>query len=87
MDESKSMFIANISHELRTPLALILGLTEKLLQSDEAQTWTEDITRSLHIITDNANILLKVIYIANFWLNSDRSRNAKLINEFFASST
>jgi PAS domain S-box-containing protein len=59
LDESKNVFIANISHELRTPLALILGLTEKLLDSDEAKTWTDDITRSLQIITDNANILLK----------------------------
>lgn len=66
------MFVANISHELRTPLALILGLTEKVLCSDDAKLWDQDNTKSLETVIDNANILLKVRTI--FILFSDRLR-------------
>jgi PAS domain S-box-containing protein len=59
LDESKSMFVANISHELRTPLALILGMTEKVLYSEDAKQWDHDNTKSLETVIDNANILLK----------------------------
>jgi signal transduction histidine kinase len=54
------MFVANISHELRTPLALILGMTEKVLYSEDAKQWDHDNTKSLETVIDNANILLKV---------------------------
>jgi signal transduction histidine kinase len=54
------MFVANISHELRTPLALILGLTEKVLKSDDCRHLQHENSKSLETVIDNANILLKV---------------------------
>ncbi|HEY9643766.1 MAG TPA: ATP-binding protein [Coleofasciculaceae cyanobacterium] len=58
LDQLKTQFFANVSHELRTPLALILGPTEKLLDS---QNLTEDQRRSLSVADRNARLLLKQV--------------------------
>jgi len=56
LDEMKTRFFANISHELRTPLALILGPTEKLLNSTGL---TRAERRDLEVVVRNARILQK----------------------------
>jgi signal transduction histidine kinase len=58
IDELKTQFFANVSHELRTPLALILGPTQKLLESDAL---TSQQRHDLEVINSNARILLKQV--------------------------
>jgi len=56
LDQLKTQLFANVSHELRTPLALILGITEKLLSSEDTRIAQR---HSLGSIERNARILLK----------------------------
>jgi signal transduction histidine kinase len=56
LDQLKTQLFANVSHELRTPLTLILGLTEKLLNSRETPFAMHN---DLHSIDRNAKLLLK----------------------------
>ncbi|EKV29802.1 multi-sensor signal transduction histidine kinase [Caenispirillum salinarum AK4] len=56
LDEVKSQFFANVSHELRTPLALMLGPTERMLQSGSL---TQAEHRDIEVIRKNAFMLLK----------------------------
>jgi signal transduction histidine kinase len=58
LDQLKTRFFANVSHELRTPLTLILGPTEKLLNTDGL---TEEQNQSLTVIQRNAHLLLKQV--------------------------
>src|SRR5262249_20144632 len=58
LDHMKSIFLANISHELRTPLALILGPTEKWLNSTDL---SEEQSRDLDVVMRNARSLLKTV--------------------------
>ena len=58
LDHMKSIFLANISHELRTPLALILGPTEKWLNSRDL---SEEQSRDLDVVMRNARSLLKTV--------------------------
>jgi signal transduction histidine kinase len=54
LDELKSRLFANVSHELRTPLALVLGPTERLLESAELDVV---VRRQLEIVQRNARTL------------------------------
>jgi PAS domain S-box-containing protein len=54
LDQTKTQFFANVSHELRTPLALIIGLTDKLINTPERSP--ED-RRDLAIVARNARAL------------------------------
>ncbi len=56
IDFLKTQFFANVSHELRTPLALILGPTQKWLESAEV---SPDVRHDLQLINRNASTLLK----------------------------
>ena len=58
LDYMKSVFLANISHELRTPLALILGPTEKWLNSADL---SEEQHRDLDVVMRNGRSLLKTV--------------------------
>ena len=58
LDHMKSVFLANISHELRTPLALILGPTEKWLNSADL---SEEQHRDLDVVMRNGRSLLKTV--------------------------
>ena len=58
IDELKTQFFANVSHELRTPLALILGPTQKLLESDALNAQQR---HDLEVVDSNARILLKQV--------------------------
>lgn len=55
LDQIKSDFFANVSHELRTPLSLILGPTQKLIDSSEV---SEEVRSQLRIVARNAHLLL-----------------------------
>ncbi len=56
----KDEFLANVSHELRTPLNAILGLSETLLEQDEA-TLTPRQVRSIATISASGAHLLDLI--------------------------
>ncbi|HEY6806775.1 MAG TPA: ATP-binding protein [Pyrinomonadaceae bacterium] len=72
LDQLKSEFFANVSHELRTPLTLIIGPTEKLINSGD----TSDIVkRSLHTVLRNARLLLGHV---NDLLDGSKSEAGKL---------
>jgi signal transduction histidine kinase len=58
LDRMKSVFLANVSHELRTPLALILGPTEKCINSG---LLPEQLHRDLEVVMRNARSLLKAV--------------------------
>ena len=53
----KTRFLANMSHEMRTPLNGVLGITESLMDSDQAKSIQED----LQIIYSSAKCLLDII--------------------------
>ncbi len=55
LDDLKTQFFANVSHELRTPLALILGPTERLLESPDI---SKSARRDLEVVARNARTLL-----------------------------
>lgn len=56
-DKMKSRFFANISHEFRTPLTLILGPTEKIINS----TKEEETQKQTGLIKRNAVRLLNLV--------------------------
>src|SRR5215475_11794592 len=76
LDHMKSIFLANISHELRTPLALILGPTEKWLNSGDL---SEEQSRDLDVVMRNARSLLKTV---NDLLDVSKLEAGKLIPEY-----
>ena len=55
---AKSQFLANMSHEMRTPLGVILGFTDLLLNSSDAD---EDLPDGLKTIRRNGFHLLSLI--------------------------
>src|SRR5262249_6943130 len=56
LDELRTKFFANVSHELRAPLALILGLTERLVEEGDLP---ERERHDLEVIDRNAQTLFK----------------------------
>lgn len=56
-DKLKSAFLANMSHEIRTPLNAIVGFSDLLAMTDDA----EDREEYCHIINTNNELLLKLI--------------------------
>jgi signal transduction histidine kinase/DNA-binding response OmpR family regulator/ligand-binding sensor domain-containing protein len=58
IDSLKSHFFSNISHEFRTPLTLILGNTERLIQTAQDESWLKD---AYNVIRRNANRLLRLV--------------------------
>ena len=56
-DKLKSVFLANMSHEIRTPLNAIIGFSELLMTTTEAEEQKE----YSQIINDNNELLLKLI--------------------------
>src|SRR5262245_38028621 len=76
LDHMKSIFLANISHELRTPLALILGPTEKWLNSGDL---SEEQSRDLDVVMRNARSLLKTV---NDLLDVSKLEAGKLTPEY-----
>lgn len=56
-DKLKSAFLANMSHEIRTPLNAIVGFSDLLSVTDDA----EDKEEYCHIINTNNELLLKLI--------------------------
>ena len=56
LGQMKTRFFSNVSHELRTPLALILGPTEKMLDSSRLDPSQR---HNLEVIARNARTLLK----------------------------
>jgi len=76
LDHMKSIFLANISHELRTPLALILGPTEKWLNSRDL---SEEQSRDLDVVMRNARSLLKTV---NDLLDVSKLEAGKLTPEY-----
>jgi signal transduction histidine kinase len=58
VDQLKTQFFANVSHELRTPLSLILGPTDRLLQSPDI---SEEQHYLLGLIHRNGRLLLKQV--------------------------
>ncbi len=56
----KDEFLANVSHELRTPLNAILGLSETLLEQDEASLTPRQV-RSIATISASGTHLLELI--------------------------
>ena len=57
MDRLKSAFLANISHEIRTPLNAIVGFSDLLVESDNA----EDRRKYIAIVRENNSLLLQLI--------------------------
>ncbi len=55
LDQLKSEFFANVSHELRTPLSLIIGPTEKLIDSPAV---SDEVSDQLRMVVRNAQLLL-----------------------------
>lgn len=53
----KSAFLANMSHEIRTPLNAIIGFSNLLAETDDAEEKKEFV----HIITSNNELLLQLI--------------------------
>jgi signal transduction histidine kinase len=58
LEALKTQFFANVSHELRTPLTLVLGPTEKLLDSPGL---TDDQRAELRVVQRNARQLLREV--------------------------
>ncbi|WP_300700356.1 response regulator [Bacteroides sp.] len=56
-DKLKSAFLANMSHEIRTPLNAIIGFSELLVESDDADEKAE----YWRIIESNNELLLRLI--------------------------
>lgn len=56
--EAKLQFLSNMSHELRTPLNGILGMTQLLLDGDQAQGETREF---LGIIRQSAEVLMHIM--------------------------
>lgn len=56
-DKLKSAFLANMSHEIRTPLNAIVGFSDLLAVTDDA----DDREEYSHIINTNNELLLKLI--------------------------
>lgn len=56
-DKLKSTFLANMSHEIRTPLNAIVGFSELLTETDDA----EEKFKYKQLIETNSEILLKLI--------------------------
>ncbi len=59
--QAKSEFLAAMSHELRTPLTAILGFTQTLKASDEADHFSKQALDSLNTISRNGEHLLALI--------------------------
>ncbi|MCI1721075.1 MAG: ATP-binding protein [Bacteroidales bacterium] len=57
MDKLKSSFLANMSHEIRTPLNAIVGFSDLITTSDDA----EEKTQYMQIIHENNDLLLNLI--------------------------
>ena len=56
-DKLKSVFLANMSHEIRTPLNAIVGFSNLLLETENAEERTE----YMEIINSNNELLLRLI--------------------------
>lgn len=56
-DRLKSAFLANMSHEIRTPLNAIVGFSNLLIESDDA----DDRCEYMAIVQENSELLLKLI--------------------------
>ena len=56
-DKLKSAFLANMSHEIRTPLNAIIGFSDLICQTDDAEEKEEYI----RIVTSNNELLLQLI--------------------------
>ena len=56
-DRLKSAFLANMSHEIRTPLNAIVGFSNLLAETDDA----EERRDYIHVVEENNDLLLKLI--------------------------
>ena len=57
LSDAKLRFFTNISHDLRTPLTLIVSPLQSLLKEQHS----ESVSKRLHIIDKNANLLMQQI--------------------------
>ena len=58
LDALKSQFFANVSHDLRTPLTLILGPTQRIIDSPET---ADPVRRVLTVVVRNARLLHRYV--------------------------
>jgi signal transduction histidine kinase len=56
-DKLKSSFLAHISHEIRTPLNIIIGFTDMLSQTDDAEQ-REELNQ---VVRQHSNVMLKMV--------------------------
>lgn len=75
-DRAKSAFLATISHEIRTPMNGVLGMTELLLQEEQAASIREQLTviqRSGHLMVALINDVLDFAKIEAGRLSLERT--------------
>jgi len=93
LDEIKTRFFTNISHEFRTPLTLILGPTDRLMQSiadTHQKAMLKTISHNAHSLLDLINQLLYISKIEKGMMKikfgkGDLKKEISFITQMFTS--